>query len=103
MDPFEQLLRILNRIGYYNDNPNEFDTHVICKPAISPPGPPEPVHFVITVVEVVDGHEITCGGGYSLVEAANDVLDVLLEDLKYWQYNIPEDVRKELSLRNGKG
>ena len=103
MDPFEQLLRLLNKVAVNHGNQNEFDTHVTCRPARNPPGPPEPVHFVITITETTDGHEIVCGGGLSLIEAGNDVLDVLLEDLKYWQYQIPADVKKVLSSRKGKG
>jgi hypothetical protein len=102
MEPLEQLLRILNKVAAHRGNRDEFDIHVTCRPARNPPGLPEPVHFVITVVETEDGHEIVCGGGSSLIEAGNDVLDVLLEDLKFYQYKIPPDVRKELSSRKGK-
>ena len=100
MEAFELLMTLLDEVA---NSPGEFEARVTYGPLVRMGRPPGPRRFVITVLKGSDGYEMACGGGSSLTEAAQDILDILEERLEEYQYDIPESMRNQLPKPAEKG
>jgi len=102
MESFELLLNLLHEVAIKCGNPSEFEAHVTCM-GLRNDKALGPINYLITILETVDSHEICSGGGSSLADASEAILDGLDSNLKYWQYTIPKATLKRLHSSKKKG